>query len=372
MKIIELKLDDLKTGEGITAISLVKNPAFEANWVAFSDAENIDDILKDKRYAFKSIDEDQRIIVGPGLIPDKMIYRRNDAGEESFVYFSVDTIRELAERFLLQGRQNNLTIEHRDTLNDLFVVESWIVEDPARDKSTVYGYDLPVGTWFVKVKVLNDFVWDAVKNGDVLGFSVEGVFTHELIKNQKQMKTTKLDDYLSQIRALFTDEPTPEPKPEVFGSVDATAPGGEAVAISFPGDVLEAGVTATIVVGEEELPIPTGEYALPDDMVAIVADEGTIGEIRAAEPAEEPEPEPAAEGMSAEQIDKIVNGIAEVLATFSEEIRTETTEAIEASANAIRAEFNKPAVKVTKTAPEPTPKEKVVVGLNKFIRDKSK
>jgi hypothetical protein len=164
MKIVELKLDDAMTGEGITAISLVKHPAIEQNWIAFS--KNGETVAKpNKAYKFKTIDADQRIIAGPAMIPDKLIYRKDPGpdGEEFFVFFNKDTIRELSERFLLQGKQNNMTLEHESTLNDLSVVESWIVEDSEKDKSAMYGFDLPPGSWFVKVKVLNDDVWNLVK-----------------------------------------------------------------------------------------------------------------------------------------------------------------------------------------------------------------
>jgi len=215
MKIVELKLDDAMTGEGITAISLVKHPAIEQNWIAFSKGDV--EVKPNPAFAFKTIDEEQRVIAGPAMIPDKLIYRKEPGpdGEEFFVFFTVDTIRELSERFLLQGKQNNMTLEHESTLNDLSVVESWIVEDSEKDKSSMYGFELPPGSWFVKVKVLNDDVWDLVKGDNVAGFSVEGVFTRDIIQNSKtQMsKKTKLQGYLDQINSLFDKDTKPE-KPE--------------------------------------------------------------------------------------------------------------------------------------------------------------
>jgi hypothetical protein len=61
-------------------------------------------------------------------------------------------------------------------VKDVYVIESWIKEDE-QDKSNKYGYeDLPLGTWFVSMKVRNDDVWQRVKSGQLNGFSVSGFF----------------------------------------------------------------------------------------------------------------------------------------------------------------------------------------------------
>ena len=56
-------------------------------------------------------------------------------------------------------------------------MESWIVENPEMDKSKMYGFEVPEGTWMISMKVENDEVWnDYVKEGKVKGFSIEGYF----------------------------------------------------------------------------------------------------------------------------------------------------------------------------------------------------
>jgi len=380
MKIVELKLEAEKNGEGITAISLVKNPAIEQNWIAFSqDQDNPSMGFKaNKDFAFKTIDQEQRILAGPAMIPDKLIYRIDPDGEEFFVFFNGNTIRELSERFLLQGKQNNMTLEHESTLNDLSVVESWIVEDSKLDKSAVYGFDLPVGTWFVKVKVLNDDVWNLVKGDAVAGFSVEGVFTREIIKNQKtEMKKTKLDGYLDQIRGLFTSDETTEdkPKPETetksdkFGTVEAEGADG-VIAINFPGDVLEVGAAITTLVDETEQPVPTGEYTLSDGTILVVVEDGVVGELKPAETTEETaDEEMESDGLKSEQIDALVNGIAEIIANFQTQVGKDIAKAVTDNAEALRLEFNKPAATVKDETPEDTNKKVIVQGLNKFIKE---
>ena len=381
MKIVELKLEDEKNGEGITAISLVKNPAIEQNWIAFSK----DGFAKpNKAFAFKTIDEEQRIIAGPAMIPEKLIYRKDpgDDGEEYFVFFNGTTIRELSERFLLQGKQNNMTLEHEATLNDLSVVESWIVEDSEKDKSAMYGFDLPVGSWFVKVKVLNDDVWNLVKGNNVSGFSVEGVFTRELIKNSKQKMTKQtLDGYLNKIRNLFnseeateeTTEETQEQTAEQFGTVEAEGANG-VVVITFPGEALEVGAAITYVVEEAQEPVPTGEYTLSDGTILVVVEDGVVGELRPAENAEENPEDMEAEkgdGLKEEQINALVDGIADILSKFKSDVKKDIEDAVKENAEALRLEFNKPATTVEDETPEETDKDKIVKGLSKFVRERN-
>lgn len=370
MQIVELKLTENEKGQGISAISLVRYPAIEQRWIAFSEGQM--EFAMPKNLKFKTVDEEQRILVGPAMIPDKLIYRIDDEGAESFVFFKEGTIRELSERFLIQGKQSFLTLEHEATLNDLSVVESWIVEDSKKDKSAIYGFNLPVGTWFVKVKVLSDEIWNLVKSGDVQGFSVEGVFAREIIKQSKQMsEKTKLDTYLEKIRGMFNvEEKEEQEEQEKFGTVEVQGQDAT-VTITFPGDTLEVGDLITHEVDGTDVPVPTGEYLLPDSRVLVVIEEGVAGEIREAESEMEEEPDEMEkeDGLKAEQIDKLIDGIAEIISTFQTEVRKEFKTEVEKSAAKLREEFNKPADDHHEEAPDDTSRRKIVKGLNAFVKE---
>ena len=84
---------------------------------------------------------------------------------------------------------NNHTLEHKEPIQGLTVVESWIKEDKKYDKSNMYGFNnLPVGTWFVQVSAENNpEIWEAIKNKEVRGFSIEGYFTDKLIEASKKV-----------------------------------------------------------------------------------------------------------------------------------------------------------------------------------------
>ena len=190
MKIIELILDEDAILNGIDAISIVENPAIEKNFVALN---------KQQKMQFAEQDKEQQILLGPALIPNKTIYRHQD-GEEFYVYFSKKTIRRASELFLMRGNQNKSTLEHQAQLHGLSVVESWIVEDPEMDKSTLYNFEVPKGTWMVSVKVNNEDVWhNFVKTGAVKGFSIEGFFADKVTMSEIEMESYA--DYPDDVKA---------------------------------------------------------------------------------------------------------------------------------------------------------------------------
>jgi hypothetical protein len=121
--------------------------------------------------------EEKRIVIGPAMVPDLRIYRKDKEGNPYHVYFSTETIRMIAEKYMRNKYIDNNDENHDGTaVKDVYVIESWIKEDE-QDKSNKYGYeDLPVGTWFVSMKVKNDDVWKKVKAGELNGFSVSGYF----------------------------------------------------------------------------------------------------------------------------------------------------------------------------------------------------
>jgi len=153
----------------ITAISIVESPAILTNFLKFSE--------DNKTLMFAIQSEEKKEIVGPVLIPNVKIYRSAESlgiSEDAYVYFSADTIRELAYDFLGNARNNETTIEHETKSNDKFrMLEFWLIEDKEKDKAAALGLDLPIGTLMAKYKVLDDELWQDIKNGNLNGFSVE-------------------------------------------------------------------------------------------------------------------------------------------------------------------------------------------------------
>jgi hypothetical protein len=118
--------------------------------------------------------------MGASLIPNKEIFRKDEQGNEFYIYFSEQTVRKASEMFFQNSKQNNATLNHDQKIEGMTVVESWIVDNPEMDKSKNYGFSFPKGTWVISMKVDNDEVWQDVKLGKVKGFSIEGYFIDKL------------------------------------------------------------------------------------------------------------------------------------------------------------------------------------------------
>jgi len=201
MDIIELFIDEEDEVSGIEAVSIVESPAIESDFIA----------LKNQEFKFAEVNKEKRILMGAALIPNKPIYRRNDENEY-YIYFSKDTVRKASELFFIRGNQNNSTLEHNVPLTGLTAVESWIVEDE-KDKTRFYDLDVPIGTWMLSMKVLNDDVWnDYVKSGKVKGFSIEGYFAdklerpnepNELSKELIEIEEEEANYLLGQVTAII-------------------------------------------------------------------------------------------------------------------------------------------------------------------------
>jgi len=196
MKIIELILGD-GVFSGIEAISLVEAPAIEEDFIA----------LKSQEVKLAEVSSEKRILMGALLVPNKPIYRKN-AEDEYYIYFSKKTIEKASQLYLMNGNQNNATLEHQHTLNGLTLVESWLVEDEVHDKSRKYGLNVPVGTWMGAVKVNSEEVWEEfVKTGKVKGFSIEGYFADKAERPKEPINDMemKAEQQLSVIRKIIKE-----------------------------------------------------------------------------------------------------------------------------------------------------------------------
>ena len=157
---------------------------------------------------FKEDQDKKQLLAGPILIPDKLIFRREPiTGGEYYVFFSKDTTEKIAYKYMKDKNVSNANIEHnpKEALKNTTLVESWLITDPENDKSTQYGYTLPVGTWFGIVRIEDKSEYEKyVESGIVKGFSLEGYFSSKLV----QFLDTKLsyDEYiLEEIVKLLND-----------------------------------------------------------------------------------------------------------------------------------------------------------------------
>jgi hypothetical protein len=141
------------------------------------------------KHSFNIAQPSKRLITGPCMLPDRMIYRVNPVtNEEYYVYFSESTVEKISQIYSQKFYQKEVNIEHQQDIEDVCMTESWLVTDPKNDKANALGFDVPAGTWMVTFKCPQNLFDNYVKMGKVSGFSIEGHFIHnnqELFSNQE-------------------------------------------------------------------------------------------------------------------------------------------------------------------------------------------
>ena len=196
------------------AISLVESPAIEETLVALEEQKPI---------KVQLADEEKYMVYSAVLVPDKPIYRRNEDGDEFYIEFTKESIEKMAQEYLMNYRQNEITLDHETMANDITLVESWIKTDMYKDKSVAIGLseDLPIGTWIAGLKVNQIDAWNRIKNGELRGFSVESMISLEEFSKQEQntnnmnietndMFWDKLKNILKDTFSKKVEEPTIE------------------------------------------------------------------------------------------------------------------------------------------------------------------
>ena len=174
---------------GVFAISLVENPAIKVPFDLYNDDLPLLKVRKG-------------IVTGPILIANKKILRTM-ADKPYFIYFSEDTVREAAYKYL-SNQAGYATIGHKDKDSEVKMIESWVVEDKNNDKARLHGYNFNTVTWMGSFKV-PPHIEKMCEEQSLLGFSIEGLFNYvdgDAITTEKPRTKTELDDLLDEIQSL--------------------------------------------------------------------------------------------------------------------------------------------------------------------------
>ena len=302
---------------GVFGYALVEKPAIETDAIYLSKEDELI-LLKET---------EKGLLVTPVLIPNQKILRVDPkTGEKYNILFPKETI-ELAQRqFHINGNQSKSNLEHTDIkLEGVTVVESWLKEFD-NDKSTSYGFDLQIGTWFVTLKVDNEEVKEKIKSGAIKGISIEGEF------NINTNKMSKENEFLKSLKALFTKEEVVELAEEVV--VEETPAEVETKLAS-----LEVGST-----------VPDGTFSAEDGTVFTVTD-GTISEVVIPE---------------ALEVEKVEVDMATELAKIKEELKL----SFDAQIEAIKKEFHDKEVETIELRAETKAKPNFEIKEPKTFREK--
>jgi hypothetical protein len=132
------------------------------------------------KQSFAIVNEEQRIISGPLMLADELIYRNNEKFGEHYVKFSAETIKQIAIKFAKKKYTNHVNLMHdsEQRVKGVTMFESFIVDKKRGIMPMSEFKDVADGSWFGSFYVENDKVWQEVKKGTYKGFSVEGLFDY--------------------------------------------------------------------------------------------------------------------------------------------------------------------------------------------------
>lgn len=175
-------------------VALVDRPAIERNFLAFNEAK--------LRFA---IDDERRIVSGPAMLADMMIYRNDPQLGEYYTVFDAPSILSIVQKFFKKGFIQNFNVMHdpAQKTEGVTIYESFIT-DANRGIAPMKGFeDAADGSWFLTAKVDDEAIWQKVKSGEVKGFSVEGIFKQVPVRFSTQKLTD--EQKVARIKALLDE-----------------------------------------------------------------------------------------------------------------------------------------------------------------------
>ena len=193
---------DATLGEdgGMLRISLVDAPAVMADFVAFAHQKSVQ--------MYRIEDEEQRRVLGVVMRADFPIYRRDERLGEYYIIYRADTIREMAQKYLAEGRQNNVNLMHQgEDVEGVEMVQYFIKGKGLQPE----GFeDIADGSLFAEFHIVDDAIWDKVKDGTYKGFSLEGLF--DLVPEEDKDDVQRIVDDLD---GKFNETQKPNKKMKV-------------------------------------------------------------------------------------------------------------------------------------------------------------
>jgi hypothetical protein len=192
-------ISDAETG--MYKISLVDDPAVMSNFLAFDNNRKV--------LMYQVEDNEKRLVRGVVMRADFPIYRYHPQMGEYYIIYKPEQIRIMAEKYLAEKRQNDVNVMHDSDVEGVQMVQYFIKGNGV----SVEGFDdIADGSLFAEFHILNDEVWESVKEGSYRGFSLEGVFDLQPEEKEefsnKHNKTTmsKVKRFMKTLEAAFLKE----------------------------------------------------------------------------------------------------------------------------------------------------------------------
>lgn len=175
--------------DGMFCVSLVDAPAVEKDFLKFKENVPVKLMVND---------EDKRLVYGVVMRADFPIYRRDKDDFEYYIVYDADVIRQMAEKYLKDGYQNKVSVDHNGKELDGVDMVQFFIKDSGKGVDPKGFDDIKDGSLFAEYHVVDDDLWEDIKDGKYKGFSLEGYFGVEQIFNEVS------DDDYNEILALMT------------------------------------------------------------------------------------------------------------------------------------------------------------------------
>ena len=215
----------------------------------------------------------------------------------------------MAEKYLVEKRQNNINLMHEaDSDVDGVKMVQFFIKDSAAGVSPANFDEIADGSLFGEFHVTNDEVWDQIKEGTYKGFSLEGVF--DLMPEQDKDEVQEIVDSLDgKFKRIFKHNSKSKNMSKLsrlkaalakalaeFGTITT-----DKGILAWDGDDdLKAGDSVYVEDAEgNRTPAEDGDYKTEDNKTIVVVD-GKVSEIK--DP--EAEVEPVSEEMGKVATDK--------------------------------------------------------------------
>lgn len=274
---------------GMFKISLVDDPAVMSNFLAFDNNRKVQ--------MYKVENEEKRLVRGVVMRADFPIYRYDKRFGEYYIIYKADQIRIMAEKYLLESRQNDVNLMHEQNsdVEGVQMVQYFIKGNGV----SVEGFeDIAEGSLFAEFHIVNDEIWSAVKEGTYKGFSLEGVF--DLVPETDAKRTEEIVDSLEGAFSKFLNNT----KQITMGRLNRFKAALLKAFAEFANVTTDKGILAwdgedDLKVGDQvfiedaegnRTPAEDGDYVTDENKTIVVAD-GKVAEIRDPEVDIEPEAE---------------------------------------------------------------------------------
>ena len=172
--------------EGMKAISLVKRPAVEVDFLCFNEQKPVK----------LNFNDEERVITGVVCLADTPIYRFTEGFGEWWCVFTKDVIKQMVIKYSKDNLFNSVNLQHNDNsyVDGVVLFESYLINKDRGILPTEFA-DIPEGSWICSFKIEDNKLWDEIVNGkDLNGFSLQGYF--DLIEGKL---TDEIDDLINEI-----------------------------------------------------------------------------------------------------------------------------------------------------------------------------